>query len=42
VKYLSHNASFHSKEKIASSNPRFKHLDIYVDKCKATPKEVLL
>jgi hypothetical protein len=32
VKYLSHNASFHSKEKIAPSNRGIKHLgDVTMD-----------
>ena len=30
VKYLSHNASFHSKEKIAPSNRGIKHLSLMV------------
>ena len=32
VKYLSHNASFHSKEKIAPSNRGIKHLALAVTK----------
>ena len=30
VKYLSHNASFHSKEKIATSNRGIKQLAAYI------------
>jgi len=34
VMYLSHNASFHSKEKIAPSNRGIKHLAIHIGRKK--------